>query len=182
MTTPASPDSGSVADRELVERLLPDTAYAPLQNPLRAMYRSLAKVVRLTSVLQDDGVMAMDWNPISDVIDPFVGRPGLMLCRLDLQFVRPGKDAPMPLVAGRAPDRVGLCFFDLAADDSGHPLVQAADRLVMVAGPVTGTFDIRVVPDVAQDWVGAHHVEVQVIEVSQALKPGSYTPYPGGRA
>jgi hypothetical protein len=48
-----------------------------------------------------------------------------------------------------------------------------------VAGPVFGTFEMRVIPDVAQDYVGAHHVEVQVIEVSQSLQPGSPTPFPG---
>jgi hypothetical protein len=38
-----------------------------------------------------------------------------------------------------------------------------------------------VIPEVAQDFTGAHHVEIQVIEVSQALQPGSITPFPGSR-
>jgi hypothetical protein len=58
--------------------------------------------------------------------------------------------------------------------------VLAGDRLRCVAGPVFGTFEIRVVPDPAQDYVGTHHIEVQVIEVAQALQPGSPTPFPGG--
>jgi hypothetical protein len=48
-----------------------------------------------------------------------------------------------------------------------------------VAGPVFGTFEVRLIPEVAQDLTGAHHVETQVIEVSQMLKPGSPTPFPG---
>jgi hypothetical protein len=58
--------------------------------------------------------------------------------------------------------------------------VRANDRLLCVQGPIYGEFEIRVVPDVAQDYVGAHHVEVQVIEVAKQVQPGSLTPFPGG--
>lgn len=82
-------------------------------------------------------------------------------CRLDLNFVRPGKDQPMPAEAGRTPDRVGLMF---CSTDSG---IRSGDRLRAVSGPVEGMFEIRVVPDVAVDYSSGHHMEVQVVEVAQ---------------
>jgi hypothetical protein len=112
-------------------------------------------------------------------VDPFFGVPGQMLCRLDLQFTRPGKDVPMPLVAGRAPDRVGLLYFDAVPDTNGRLLVKSGDRIVMVSGPVYGTFQLNQIPEVAQDFIGAHHIETQVVEVSQALEAGALTPFPG---
>jgi hypothetical protein len=86
----------------------------------------------------------------------------------------------MPLAAGRAPDRVGVLFCDMPADVNGLPLIKAGDRFQMVSGPVAGTFEVRQVPEAAQDFLGAHHAEFQVIEVAQSLQPGSYTPFPGG--
>jgi hypothetical protein len=158
---------------------LPYTPYAPGQNPARMFYTSTCQVLRLDPVLGDTGAMTLSWTAVSTVVDPILGQPGLLKCRLDLTFVRPGKDQPAPIVAGRAPDRVGVCYFDLATDAANVPLVLAGDRLQCAAGPIFGTFEIRAIPDVAQDMLGAHHVEVQVIEVSQMLKPGSPTPFPG---
>lgn len=137
-------------------------------------------MLRLTPQLQAGGGMSVTWQPVTDILDPYIGTPGLISCRLDLQFTRPGKDAPMPLVAGRAPDRTGVMFCDMPADASGLPLLKAGDRFVMVSGPVYGTFEVRQVPEIAQDYIGAAHAEFQVIETSQALQPGGYTPFPGG--
>ncbi len=153
----------------------------PLNSARRALYTSVAQVVRLVPAL-DGGSASVSWVPVTDILDPYLEIPGQFQCRLDLQFVRPGKDQPMPLVAGRAPDRVGVLFFDCITDNGGKPLVLAGDRIEMVHGPVLGTFEIRLIPDVAQDFLGAHHVEVQVIEVSQALKPGTVQPFPGSPA
>jgi len=148
----------------------------------RGLYRSVAQVLRLQPTLQAGGGMSVAWAPVTDILDPYLATPGLIACRLDLQFTRPGKDAPMPVVAGRAPDRVGVLFYDLPTDVSGLPLVKAGDRFQLVSGPVDGTFELRQVPEVAQDYTGAAHAENQVIETSQALQPGSYTPFPGGPA
>lgn len=158
------------------------TPYVP-QVPVsltRGLYRSVAQVMRLQPTLQAGGGMAVVWSVVTDILDPYLVTPGLIACRLDLQFTRPGKDAPMPLVAGRAPDRVGVLFYDMPTDASGLPLIKAGDRFQMVSGPITGTFEMRQVPEMAQDYLGAAHAENQVIEVSQALQPGSYTPFPGG--
>lgn len=158
------------------------TPYIPYSNGSlpRALYTSVAAVLRLQPSLQPGGGMTAAWLQVTDILDPFVITPGLIACRLDLQFTRPGKDAPMPLVAGRAPDRVGVLFYDMPADVSGLPLVKAGDRFQMVSGPIAGTFELRQAPEVAQDYLGAGHAESQVIEVAQALQPGSYTPFPGG--
>jgi hypothetical protein len=157
----------------------PYIPYAPGQSGVRMFYTSTCQVLRMDPQMVSGGGMSLGWSVIGSIVDPILDAPGMLQCRLDLQFVRPGKDAPAPLVAGRAPDRVGVCYFDLAADSSGAPLVRAGDRLECVAGPVYGTFEIRVIPDVAQDLIGGHHIEVQVIEVSQQLQPGTPTPFPG---
>lgn len=150
----------------------------PLNSAMRALYSSQAKVLRLVPALTA-GAANLSWQAVTDILDPYLDIPGQFRCRLDLNFVRPGKDQLMPLVAGRPPDRVGVLFFDCITDTNGIPLVLAGDRIEMVSGPISGTFEIRVIPDVAQQFTGAHHVETQVIEVAQALKPGSVTPFPG---
>lgn len=146
---------------------------------LRGLYRSKVQVVRLLPSLNSSGGMSLAWSPLTEILDRTLDQAGYMWCRLDLGFMRPGKDQPAPLVAGRAPDRVGVCYYDPVTDASGAPLVRANDRLLCVQGPIFGEFEIRVVPDVAQDYNGAHHVEVQVIEVAKQVQPGSFTPFPG---
>jgi hypothetical protein len=158
---------------------LPFTPRVPPPGPQRALYRSVVQVTRLTTAFVDGGTMSLSWEVIPDMVDPYWGVPGEMQCRLDLQFTRPGKDALMPLVAGRAPDRMGLLFFDLVPDDQGRLLIKSGDRIVMVNGPVFGTFQLNQIPESAQDYIGAHHAETQVVEVSQALEPGTLTPFPG---
>lgn len=160
----------------------PYQPFAPGASAMRMFYTSTCQVLRLNETLGAGGGMTFAWNPVTTVVDPVLNQPGLLQCRLDLTFVRPGKDQPAPMVAGRAPDRVGVCYFDLTFDANGAPLVLAGDRLQCVAGPIFGTFEIRPIPDVAQSLTGAHHIEVQVIEVSQMLKPGSPTPFPGSPA
>lgn len=156
----------------------PYVPFAPGQGGLAAFYTSTVQVLRMNETLQAGGGMTMSWQPVTDIIDPVVDQPGMMKCRIDLTYLRPGKDQPPAYVAGRAPDRVGVAYFNLSADASGIPFVRAADRLQCVAGPIFGTFELRLIPDVAQDATGASHCEVQVIEVSQQLQPGSPTPFP----
>jgi hypothetical protein len=82
---------------------------------------------------------------------------------MDLLFVRPGKDVLPPFEAGVARNRMGVMFCS-----SSVPIL-AGDRIVMLSGPIQGTFEIRNIPDYAQDSSHAHHIEVQVIETNQTL-------------
>jgi hypothetical protein len=159
----------------------PYTPFAPSQAGLAVFYTSTVQVLRLTETLQAGGGMTMSWQPVTTIVDPLTSVVGQLRCRIDLTHLRPGKDLPSPMVAGRAPDRVGVMYFSLSPDANGAPQVLAADRVRCVAGPIFGTFEVRLIPDVAQDLTGAHHAEVQVIEVSQQLGTGSPTPFPGSQ-
>lgn len=160
----------------------PPEPYIPLvpqQGGMRALYNSMVQVTRLTAAMTSQGAASLTWSPVQAVFDLFLNTTSYMMCRLDVQFIRRGVDQPAPIVAGRAPDRVGVLYYDPVAAADGRPLLLAGDRLVCVSGPVLGTWDIRQVPDVAQDFIGAHHVECQVVEVSQATQAGSIQPFPG---
>lgn len=158
----------------------PPQPYRPyaVSSPLRSLYQSVVQVVRLKMKMVT-GTPSLTWNALPDIIDPFMEIPGQMMCRLDLGFIRRG-DMPMPIGAGRAPDRQGTAFFDTAINpDTGAPYVLAGDRLFCLAGPIMGTFEIRTIPTAAVDLTGAHHVEVQVFEVASSIAKGSPTPFPG---
>lgn len=147
-------------------------------SPLRAHYQSLVQVLRLKMKVSN-GTPNLTWFVLPDVIDPYVDIPGQMMCRLDLGFIK-RTDMPMPVTAGRAPDRTGTLFFDAAIDPStGAPFVLAGDRIQCLAGPITGVFEIRAIPTAAVSITGSHHIEIQVFEVSQSIAKGSQTPFPG---
>lgn len=82
--------------------------------------------------------------------------------RLDLSFLRPGRDIPSPLEAGTARDRVGICFAPPTL------VLKPGDRLQCVSGPVAGTFQVEDQPDGAQGYASLHHYEIFVKEVAQA--------------
>lgn len=91
-------------------------------------------------------------------------------CRLDVAFVRPGKQAPPPQEAGRSPDREGTAFFGL---DFG-PLIKPMYRITAITNdagiiPVRGTFEIRAWPDPAQDMFGPQHYECGIYEMSSMV-------------
>lgn len=131
---------------------------------MRHLFHTRAEVLRLSQA-RVNGVPQMTWQKVPAIVDKWLGVSGEMKCRIDLSYVRPGKDQPMPVVAGRAPDRVGLMFL------SATKYILAGDRIHCVAGPIRGTFEIRAMPDVAADFFVAHHMEVQIVEVAQEMKP-----------
>lgn len=130
---------------------------------MRHLFKSRVEVLRLSGQLVN-GTPELMWGRVQAHLDSTLLNAGEMMCRLDLNFVRPGKDQPMAIVAGRAPDRVGVMFF--TATDQ----IKAGDRIRCIAGPVTGTFEIRAIPDPAVGYATAHHMEVQVVEVAQSLQ------------
>lgn len=121
------------------------------------LYNSVVEVLRLSlSRDPDTGAVDMAWT--------VVPRLNKVPCRLDLNFIRQGKDALPAFEAGRRPDRVGVMFTDLKWD------IQAGDRVRTKKNkfnqePVRGVFEIRNTPDEAQSISSVHHVEVQIIEV-----------------
>jgi len=127
---------------------------------MQHLYASVVRLERM-NMTQANGVATMSWNVV----------PGgeYVPCRLDLNFLRPGKDiAPAP-VAGKAPDRIGLLICDEDVP------VKAGDRIVSIPGDdgevaVPGTFEIRVIPDRVVGYASAHHLEIQILETNQALE------------
>ncbi len=95
-------------------------------------------------------------------------------------MLRPGKDQLPPIVAGRPQDRYGVIYFDPCTDSSGVPQVKSGDRFLCVSGPISGTWEMRNIPDQLQSYRGAEHCEAQVVEVAAQSLPGSPTPFPGG--
>lgn len=84
----------------------------------------------------------------------------------------------MPVEAGKAPPRVAVLYC------APKTALLAGDRVVCIPNryndlPVTGTFEIRVPPDEAQDFSRQHHIEVQVIEVALSVAGGPRA-FPGG--
>lgn len=123
------------------------------------LFASTVRVER-TSLSAVDGIAQTSWSIV----------PGgeAVRGRLDLNFLRPGKDiAPAP-VAGRAPDRIGLFFC------SSDAPIKAGDRIVAIPNadgtfPVEGTFEIRVIPDLAMGYSMPHHMEIQILETNQQV-------------
>lgn len=137
---------------------------------MQHLYPSAFRVERLQLVSVQDGVPTIDWaQAISETGDPNENDMlAFLMGRLDLGFIRPGRDIPLAPEAGKAPDRMGLLF------TYPYAPIRAGDRIVAIPNmngkiPVKGTFEIRPKPDEAQGWDDTHHLEVQVIEVGQDL-------------
>jgi hypothetical protein len=135
---------------------------------IRHLFHTRCRILRLNLDMVD-GAPTSAWQKVGDIVDPTLGVAGEMMCRIDLQYQRPGKDLPMPIIAGRAPDRVGVMFFD-ATDQ-----IKSGDRIQCLDGPVQGTFEIRVMPDPAAGYSAAHHMEVQIVEVAQNMRTNLLT-------
>jgi hypothetical protein len=128
---------------------------------MRHLFASTVEVLEATTDIVD-GARVQTWAKSSATFDPTCA-PGEMKCRLDLIFLRPGKDAPAPVVAGRSPDRTGILFC------SNTPALQAGQIIKVITGPHLGAmFLVKIRPDEAQAYSGTHHIEVQVNEVNQA--------------
>lgn len=123
------------------------------------LFSSLVRVEALSQVV-NDGIPSMQWRTV----------PGLAAvpCRLDLSFLRPGKDQVQLMENGRAPDRIGVMFTKV------NPKLRPDQRIIAIPNRfgqivVPGTFEIRNIPDVAIDYRSGHHIEVQIIETIQDI-------------
>lgn len=128
---------------------------------MRHLFSSTVEILEsVTDVV--DGARVQTWNKSTASFDPFCSA-GEMKCRLDLIFMRPGKDAPAPVQAGRTPDRTGVMYCN------NTPSLKGGQIIRVIKGPFTGaSFLIKMRPDEAQNFQGTHHIEVQVNEVAQA--------------
>jgi hypothetical protein len=128
---------------------------------MRHLFNSKVEILEsVTDII--DGARVQTWAKSSARFDN-VSAPGEMKCRLDLSFLRVGKDAPAPIVAGRSPDRTGVLFCN------NTPNLKAGHIIKVIEGPHTGSqFLIKMRPDEAQNRRRTHHLEVQVFEVNQA--------------
>jgi len=141
----------------------------------RVSYSSLVEVLRPQQGTAIKGAPNFVWSVPNIVFDQDWGVPGQLLCNIDLQWVRPGSMTPPAYEAGVALPRIGTLFFDVTYE--GQILLQAGDKIKTISGPVTGTFDIRVIPEPAKDIIGVvDHAEAQIVEtgiLGKNLFPGT---------
>lgn len=146
------------------------------------LFNSVVRVERL-QLVTTDGVAEMDWAQATDPDPNAAEMLKYLECRLDMNFLRPGKDILPAPEAGKAPDRIGIMF------TYPYAPIKAGDRIVSIPNrdgktPVKGTFEIRVMPDEAIDFSDQHHIEVQIIESNQNLSKDNWptetpeSPYP----
>jgi len=131
------------------------------------LFNSAVRVERLTLTVED-GVATMAYAQATDPDPALNDMLQFLRCRLDMNFIREGKDALPAMVAGKAPDRVGVML------TGPYAPIRAGDRIVAIpnehgAIPVSGTFEIRSIPDEVVAFSDRHHIEVQIIETGQEL-------------
>lgn len=127
---------------------------------MRHLFNTVVEILESTTTIVE-GARVQEWAKSTTSFDPTCA-PGEMKCRLDLIFLRPGKDAPAPVVAGRTPDRTGVMFCNMTTALRGGHIVR------VIKGKDLGcSFLIKSRPDAAEDFSTAHHIEVQVNEVAQ---------------
>lgn len=134
---------------------------------MRHLFKSVAQVLEPSTTVEKGAIASSGWQPVMEMFDPAYGKLSYLKCRLDLQFIRPGKDVA-PAVNAIPIGRQGLLFCSLT------PFLKAGQRLKMVAGPIRGMFTIEIIPEEALGYSNAHHIEVQVFEVAQNRMQGTF--------
>lgn len=132
------------------------------------LYNSAFRVERLQIVNVIGGEAETDWVQATDPDPSTNDLLHYLKGRLDLNFLRPGKDIPVAPEAGKAQDRIGVLF------TYPYAPIRPGDRIIAIENekgkiPVKGTFEIRPKPDEAIDYDDVHHLEIQVVEVGQSL-------------
>lgn len=123
------------------------------------MMPSRAQVLRPQSDMVD-GVLTLTMVPVEGLVAAeIVGGVEVIPLRMEVGFYRPGKDQPLPVQAGRAPDRVAVYWCAPGTD------LRSGDHLEMVSGPVVGSWHLRAYPDRVIDMGSLHHLEGQCVEV-----------------
>lgn len=99
-------------------------------------------------------------------------------CRLDLNFIRQGRDSRWVDVAARPQDRAGTLFIDEEILSRHGIQIKSGMRISMVRGP-KGTFQMQGAIDEAWGESDLHHYEIGVIEVSTLSKRSDLVQTPG---
>lgn len=134
---------------------------------MEPLFNSVVRVEELKLVVTD-GVSSMTWVQATDPDQQMNWMLSYLKCRLDMTFLRPGKDVTPAQEAGRATDRIGVLFtYPYAPIKAGQRIVAIPNARGKI--PVPGTFGIEMIPDKAQDYSDAHHIEVQIHETNQSL-------------
>lgn len=117
-----------------------------------SMLAHVIEILRL-KLSDNDGALAEDYEVIHTAVP----------ARLDLNFLRRGRDQGNVLASGRATDRNGVLFLLPGVD------ILPSDRIRVTKGP-TGTFEVEGSVDPVQDrWGETHHLEVGIREVAKPL-------------
>jgi hypothetical protein len=120
-------------------------------------YRTLLRhraTIKRNTVVAVDGVSSYSWRNIQTEVP----------CRVDLSYIRRGKDPQWSPEAGRVQDRTGVAFFMPDAQ------VTTGDRIVLTSGGVAGTFLVDgTVEEILGNRGGVHHLEVPLAEVPGPL-------------
>jgi hypothetical protein len=135
---------------------------------MRHLFSSKVMVLELTETFQY-GSATEAFTRRTEILDPYTNEPGMMWCRIDLGFVRPGKETLLANEKGVFEDRVGVLFAEYT------PYLDIGNRVVCLSGPVEGTFEIKAKPDAIQNYNRIHHLECSVQEVAQSVAM-HYTP------
>lgn len=120
------------------------------------------------------------WNDEGVPCQQYVEQPAPLSgqrVRLDPIFLKPGIRAASPNSAGSAPDRVGTLFANLDSGLLAGDYVEAIPNQYGVI-PVPGTWEIITIPDVAVGYSAAHHIEAQIVSITQVLIDAA-RPFPG---
>lgn len=130
---------------------------------MRNLFNSRVRVEELKTVRGPDGRMVTEYFPVTGSTDLMTAKLQSLPCRLDLVFLRPGKDVPQAVNAGKAPDRIGVMFCERGIPlKAGHRVTAVPNKFGEI--PVPGSFEIKTIPDVAVGYSRAHHIEVQIVE------------------
>lgn len=133
---------------------------------MRGLFNSIVKAEQ-NKITQVDGIRQLGWVAAGETDDE-KALLSYISCRIDFNFIRQGKDAPVAIQAGQAPERAGIFF----CGPEYLGVLRAGMRLTAIPNaigdiPVPGVFEIRAIPDAAVDYSTRHHLEVQVFETVQ---------------
>lgn len=131
------------------------------------LFDSRVRVEREQITRTPKGQISKEYRPVIIDGDPVMTeRMSYLPCRIDVGFIRPGKDIPSALNAGAVPDRVAVAYVEADVP------IRAGDKMVAIPNeygllPVDGTFELKVSPDEAHGYSNIHHKEFQVVESNQ---------------